>query len=188
MEWLPQSKLNNTYALALNAAHHKRYGAETLSDVAELSRKDPSAVTLCAEAEFSARNDGLPGMTKAYGMDIPAGNIRKMSSGVVYTQVAEGRACAFGEVYTTDGRIKAMGLHVLKDDKHFFPNYNAAPEMNAATMRKYPQIADILAPVTKALDNAVAQSLNAKVDVEGQDPREVAKDWMIEKGFIEDGD
>ncbi|WP_030679470.1 glycine betaine ABC transporter substrate-binding protein [Streptomyces rimosus] len=187
VEWLPQSKLNNTYALALNPEHHKQLGTETLSDVAELSHKNPGAVTLCAEAEFSARNDGLPGMAKAYGMDIPAGNIKKMTSGVVYTQAAEGRACTFGEVYTTDGRIKAMGLHVLKDDKHFFPNYNAAPEMNAATMKKYPQIADILAPITKALDNAVAQSLNAKVDVDGQDPHEVAKNWMIEKGFIEDG-
>ncbi|KOT93395.1 glycine betaine ABC transporter substrate-binding protein [Streptomyces rimosus] len=187
VEWLPQSKLNNTYALALNPGHHKQLGTETLSDVAELSRKNPSAVTLCAEAEFSARNDGLPGMAKAYGMQIPAGNIKKMTSGVVYTQAAEGRACTFGEVYTTDGRIKAMGLHVLKDDKHFFPNYNAAPEMNAATMKKYPQIADILAPITQALDNTVAQSLNAKVDVEGQDPHEVAKNWMIEKGFIKAG-
>ncbi|MFH8750314.1 glycine betaine ABC transporter substrate-binding protein [Streptomyces rimosus] len=187
VEWLPQSKLNNTYALALNPGHYKQLGTETLSDVAELSRKNPGAVTLCAEAEFSARNDGLPGMAKAYGMQIPAGNIKKMTSGVVYTQVAEGRACTFGEVYTTDGRIKAMGLHVLKDDKHFFPNYNAAPEMNAATMKKYPQIADILAPITQALDNTVAQSLNGKVDVEGQDPHEVAKDWMIEKGFIKAG-
>ncbi|KOT86241.1 glycine/betaine ABC transporter substrate-binding protein [Streptomyces sp. NRRL F-5755] len=187
VEWLPQSKLNNTYALALNPGHYKQLGTETLSDVAELSRKNPGAVTLCAEAEFSARNDGLPGMAKAYGMQIPAGNIKKMTSGVVYTQVAEGRACTFGEVYTTDGRIKAMGLHVLKDDKHFFPNYNAAPEMNAATMKKYPQIADILAPITAALDNTVAQSLNGKVDVEGQDPHEVAKNWMIEKGFIKAG-
>ncbi|KOG51453.1 glycine/betaine ABC transporter substrate-binding protein [Streptomyces griseoflavus] len=187
VEWLPQSKLNNTYALALNPGHYKQLGTETLSDVAELSRENPGAVTLCAEAEFSARNDGLPGMAKAYGMQIPAGNIKKMTSGVVYTQVAEGRACTFGEVYTTDGRIKAMGLHVLKDDKHFFPNYNAAPEMNAATMKKYPQIADILAPITAALDNTVAQLLNGKVDVEGQDPHEVAKDWMIEKGFIKDG-
>ncbi|CAM5414910.1 Glycine betaine ABC transporter substrate-binding protein OS=Streptomyces rimosus subsp. rimosus (strain ATCC / DSM 40260 / JCM 4667 / NRRL 2234) OX=1265868 GN=SRIM_015350 PE=4 SV=1 [Streptomyces rimosus subsp. rimosus] len=71
VEWLPQSKLNNTYALALNPGHHKQLGTETLSDVAELSRKNPSAVTLCAEAEFSARNDGLPGMAKAYGMQIP---------------------------------------------------------------------------------------------------------------------
>ncbi|WP_030025054.1 glycine betaine ABC transporter substrate-binding protein [Streptomyces monomycini] len=187
LEWLPQSKLNNTYALALNAEQYKRLGVETLSDVAALSRKDPSAVTLCAEAEFSARNDGLPGMAKAYGMRLPSGNIKKMTSGVVYTQVAEGRACTFGEVYTTDGRIKAMGLKTVKDDRHFFPNYNAAPEMNAATMKKYPQIAGILAPITAALDNAVAQSLNAKVDVEGRDPHEVAKEWMIEKGFIKDG-
>ncbi|UQA95182.1 glycine betaine ABC transporter substrate-binding protein [Streptomyces halobius] len=185
--WLPQSTLNNTYALALNPANAKKYGVKTLSDLAALLKKDPDAVTLCVENEFATRNDGLPGMAKAYGMSIPPGNIRKMSAGVIYTQTVKGTACTFGEVYTTDGRIKAMGLTVLADDKHFFPNYNAAPEMNAATMKKYPQIAGLLAPVTKALDNTVAQQLNRKVDVDGEDPHEVAKEWLIEKGFIREG-
>ncbi|MEU9122703.1 glycine betaine ABC transporter substrate-binding protein [Streptomyces sp. NPDC048506] len=185
--WLPQSALNNTYALALNAANEKKYPVRSLSGLAALLKKDPGAVTLCLENEFVTRNDGLPGMAKAYGMDIPAGNIRKMSAGVIYTQAARGDACTFGEVYTTDGRIKAMGLTVLADDRHFFPNYNAAPEMNAAAMRKHPQIAALLAPVTKALDNTVAQELNRKVDVDGEDPHEVAKQWLLREGFIKEG-
>ncbi|GAU67971.1 putative ABC transporter substrate-binding protein [Streptomyces sp. NBRC 110611] len=185
--WLPPSALNNTYALALNAANEKKYRVRTLSDLAALLRRDPGAVTLCLENEFVTRNDGLPGMARAYGMTIPAGNIRKMSAGVVYTQVVRGTACTFGEVYTTDGRIQAMGLTVLADDRRFFPNYNAAPEMNAATMRKYPQIAALLAPVTKALDNTVARELNRKVDVDGEDPHEVAKDWLLREGFIKEG-
>ncbi|UNO41795.1 glycine betaine ABC transporter substrate-binding protein [Streptomyces sp. MST-110588] len=187
LDWLPQSTLNNTYALALNPADQKKLGVKTLSDVAALSRKDPDAVTLCVENEFSTRNDGLPGMAKAYGMKIRSTNIRKMTGGVVYTELSRGGTCTFGEVFTTDGRIRAMGLHVLKDDRHFFPNYNAAPEMHAATMKKYPQIADVLAPITRALDNTVAQSLNAKVDVDGQDPHEVAKNWLVERGFIKEG-
>ncbi|MFJ5679903.1 glycine betaine ABC transporter substrate-binding protein [Streptomyces sp. NPDC093097] len=187
IEWLPKSRLNNTYALALNAANERKYGVRTLSDVAALLQRKPGAVTLCVENEFATRNDGLPGMAKAYGMDIPSGNVRRMTGGVVYTEVAKGTSCTFGEVFTTDGRIKAMGLSVLKDDRRFFPNYNAAPEINAAALRRHPQIADVLAPVTAALDNAVAQKLNAEVDVEGRDPHDVAREWLIREGFIKEG-
>ncbi|QHC20849.1 glycine betaine ABC transporter substrate-binding protein [Streptomyces sp. GS7] len=185
--WLPQSRLNNTYALALNAANNRKYRVRTLSDVAALLKRDPGAVTLCVENEFATRNDGLPGMARAYGMDIPSGNIRKMTGGVVYTEASQGKSCTFGEVFTTDGRIRVMGLTVLDDDRHFFPNYNAAPEINARALAKYPQIAGVLAPVTAALDNTVAQSLNRKVDVEGRDPHDVAKKWLVDEGFIKVG-
>ncbi|WP_372464069.1 glycine betaine ABC transporter substrate-binding protein [Streptomyces pinistramenti] len=185
--WLPPSKLNNTYALALNTAQQKKLGLHTLSDVARLSRKDPGALSMCVENEFAARNDGYPGMARAYGMKIPAASIRKMTGGVVYTETAEGGTCKLGEVFTTDGRIKAMNLHVLADDKHFFPNYNAAPEINAESLKKHPEIAEVLAPITKALDNSVAQRLNRQVDVDGQDPHKVALDWLVEAGFVKEG-
>lgn len=184
--WLPASTLNNTYALALNTANWKKLGVHNLSQVAALSHKNPGAVTMCVENEFATRNDGLPGMARAYGMNVPSANIRKMTGGVVYTETQKG-TCAFGEVFTTDGRIKAMHLHVLADDKHFFPNYNVAPEINAAALKKYPAMAEVLAPVTKALNNTVAQELNRKVDVDGQDPHEVAKNWLIREGFIKEG-
>ncbi|WP_437344942.1 glycine betaine ABC transporter substrate-binding protein [Streptomyces tubercidicus] len=184
--WLPASTLNNTYALALNTANYKKLGVRNLSDVAALSHKNPAAVTMCVENEFATRNDGLPGMARAYGMNVPSANIRKMTGGVVYTETEKG-TCALGEVFTTDGRIKAMHLHVLADDKHFFPNYNVAPEINAKALKKYPAIAKVLAPVTKALNNTVAQELNRKVDVDGEDPHEVAKEWLLREGFIKKG-
>ncbi|KOG86363.1 glycine/betaine ABC transporter substrate-binding protein, partial [Streptomyces varsoviensis] len=185
--WLPPATLNNTYALALNQANAKKYGTKTLSDVAALAKKNRSAVTLCVESEFAARNDGLPGMQKKYGMRLPASNIQKMDGGIVYTQVSKGGSCTYGEVFTTDGRIKAMNLEVMRDDQHFFPNYNAAPEINSKAIKKWPAIREVLGPITKKLTNDVARTLNGKVDVEGQDPHEVAKDWLIEEGFIKGG-
>ncbi|MFE7465295.1 glycine betaine ABC transporter substrate-binding protein [Streptomyces sp. NPDC057499] len=182
--WLPQSTLNNTYALAISRRNNAKYHLRTLSDVAALSKKDPSAVTLCVENEFASRDDGLPGMQKAYGMSLPASSIKKMDAGIVYTQVSKSGSCLLGEVFTTDGRIRAMDLEVLVDDKHFFPNYNAAPVIHTKTFDRYPQIAALLDPVSRKLTTEVAQSLNAKVDVDGQDPHEVAKDWLIREGFI----
>ncbi|MFR0352874.1 glycine betaine ABC transporter substrate-binding protein [Streptomyces sediminimaris] len=184
--WLPASALDNTYALAMNRAEHEKYGTGTLSGVAALAEKDPGAVTLCVEGEFANRADGLPGMEKAYGMSIPARNITQMDTGIIYTQVAKGK-CTYGEVFTTDGRIKSMHLVVMEDDRGFFPHYNAAPMINTKTLEKWPAIAEVLGPVTAKLDNQVAQTLNAKVDVDGQDPHQVALDWMEREGLVKPG-
>jgi osmoprotectant transport system substrate-binding protein len=185
--WLPQSTLDNTYALAISKKNNAKYRLKTLSDVAALSKKDPGAVTICVENEFASRDDGLPGMAKAYGMTVPASDIQKMDAGIIYTQVSESDSCLLGEVYTTDGRIRAMDLDVLEDDKHFFPNYNAAPIVHAATFEKYPEIAGLLDPLSKKLTTEVAQVLNARVDVDGEDPHEVAKEWLVAEGFIREG-
>ena len=184
--WLAPSALNNTYALAMNQANYEKYRTRTLSEVAALAKSDPGAVTLCVEGEFANRADGLPGMEKAYGMNIPAANVTQMDTGIIYTQTAKG-ACTYGEVFTTDGRIKSMNLVVMKDDKKFFPNYNAAPTVNTDTLKKWPAIAEVLDPVTAKLDNTVAQDLNAKVDVDGEDPHQVALDWMVDEGFVKKG-
>ncbi|MFF8098937.1 glycine betaine ABC transporter substrate-binding protein [Streptomyces sp. NPDC016640] len=184
--WLEPSDLNNTYALAMNQASFERYRTRTLSDVAALATSDPGAVTLCVEGEFANRADGLPGMEKAYGMNLPARNVTQMDTGIIYTQTAKG-ACTYGEVFTTDGRIRSMNLVVMEDDGKFFPHYTAAPTVNTGTFEKWPAIAEVLDPVTARLDNDVAQTLNAKVDVDGEDPHQVALDWMVAEGFVKEG-
>ncbi|MFJ4818643.1 glycine betaine ABC transporter substrate-binding protein [Streptomyces sp. NPDC088801] len=184
--WLPPSKLDNTYALAMNQENAKKYGTKTMSDVAKLAKSDPGAVKLCVEVEFANRADGLPGMQKAYGMNVPARNITQMDTGIIYTQTQQGN-CTYGEVFTTDGRIKSMNLAVMDDDRKFFPNYNAAPMINAKSLKEWPAIAEVLNPVTARLNNSVAQTLNAKVDVDGEDPHQVALDWMVEEGFVREG-
>ncbi|MGW2866100.1 glycine betaine ABC transporter substrate-binding protein [Streptomyces sp. NPDC001205] len=185
--WLPQSTLNNTYSLGISQANNAKYRLRTMSDVAALAKKDPAAVTICVENEFASREDGLPGMEKAYGMSIPASNIQKMDAGIIYTQVSKSSSCLLGEVFTTDGRIKAMNLATLQDDRHFFPNYNAAPELHSKTYAKYPAIKGLLEPISAKLTTQVARELNAQVDVDGRDPHDVALDWLVREGFIKKG-
>ncbi|TXL88941.1 glycine betaine ABC transporter substrate-binding protein [Streptomyces sp. IB2014 016-6] len=187
VSWLSPSTLNNTYSLGISKQNNAKYKLKTMSDVAALSKKEPGAVTICVENEFASRDDGLPGMVKAYGMNIPASSVQKMDAGIIYTQVSKSNSCLVGEVFTTDGRIKSLDLDTVSDDKRFFPNYNAAPVIHSSTYEKYPEIADLLDPLSKRLNTGIAQELNAKVDVDGQDPHEVAKDWLIEEGFIKEG-
>jgi osmoprotectant transport system substrate-binding protein len=184
IKWLAPASFNNTYAMAILQTSADSLGVKTLSDVAALAAKSPDKVTFCVESEFSSRPDGLPGMLKAYGINVPSDNIKTVDTGVIYTEVAKGSSCTFGEVFATDGRIAALKLAVMQDDKNFFPNYNAALTMRVDTFTKYPQLADLFAPVAALLDNKTMQGLNGQVDVDGKDPADVAKAWLASVGFV----
>jgi len=181
VKWLEPAPLNNTYAFAVRSAQAKKLGVKTLSDVAKLPKNEQ---TFCIESEFSTRDDGWPGLAKAYGIDVPASNVKLLDTGVIYTATQKGSDCNFGEVFQTDGRIKALDLTVMKDDKQFFPVYQGAFTMQSAVFDKYPKIADVMAKLSPLLTTEQMQELNAKVDVDGDDPADVAKQFLQDKGLI----
>lgn len=179
--WLDPAPLNNTYAFAIRADKAKELGVTTLSDVAKLPANEQ---TFCIESEFSTRDDGWPGLKAAYGLNVPDSNVALLDTGVIYTATQKGDDCNFGEVFQTDGRIPALGLVVMEDDKEFFPVYQGAFTLKQATLDKYPAIADVIAKISPLLTTEEMQKLNAKVDVDGDDPEDVATDWLKEQGLI----
>ena len=181
--WLPPAELDNTYTFSVRQDRAEKLGVETLADIKDLPTEDQS---FCVSAEFAARNDGFLPMLEAYGIERPTGSrLRQMDIGAVFAAVADG-SCTFGEAYSTDGRIAALDLTTLQDPLSFFPKYNAAPIVREEVLAQHPEIADLLAPVTARLDNATAARLNARVDVDGEEPTQVAWDWLREEGLITD--
>ncbi|SDS72528.1 glycine betaine ABC transporter substrate-binding protein [Microlunatus soli] len=182
--WLPPSPMNNTYGFAAPKAKAEKLGVTSLSDLKKIPVKER---TFCIESEFASRNDGFQPMLKAYGLkygsDVPKSNVKTFDTGAIYSATAQGE-CNFGEVFTTDGRIKALNLKVMTDDKRFFPNYNVCSVWRQEILQKYPQIKDIIEPVAAKLDDETLTDLNGKVDVEGQTPATVAEDWLRKEGFI----
>lgn len=181
VKWLDPAPLNNTYAFAIRSAQAKKLGVKTLSDVAALPKSEQ---TFCIESEFSTRDDGWPGLKKAYGIDVPDSNVKLLDTGVIYTATQKGTDCNFGEVFQTDGRIKALDLTVMKDDKQFFPVYQGAFTLQNDVFKKYPKIADVMAKLSPLLTTEQMQELNAKVDVDGDEPANVAKQFLKDKGLI----
>lgn len=179
--WLPPAGFNNTYAFAVRSEAARTLGATTLSDLAGLP---PAQATFCVESEFANREDGLPGLLKAYGITVPASNTKLLDTGVIYTETDKGKTCNYGEVFTTDGRIKALDLTVLEDDKKFFPVYQGALTLKQQTLDDNPDIPTILAPLADKLTTEVMQTLNAKVDVDGEDPTDVAQEWLEQEGLL----
>jgi osmoprotectant transport system substrate-binding protein len=184
IEWLPPAPANNTYALAVRSEAADDLGVTKLSDLKQLVKEQPDEATLCAASEFLSRDDGLPGVEKAYGFKFPEGNISELAVGPIYAATDKGDKCNFGEVFATDGRISALDLQVLEDDKNFFPIYNPSLNVNKKLMDEYPQIKKIFAPISKKLTTEELSKLNAKVDVQGQLEDQVAEEWLKENGLI----
>jgi len=88
---------------------------------------------------------------------------------------------AFG----TDGQLSGLGLVLLKDDRGFYPVYQAAPVIRIDTLGKYPKVAPTLNKLASFLTDSVMAGLNWKVD--GPEKKEyaaVAKAFLIEKKLL----
>ncbi|MEK9737219.1 MAG: glycine betaine ABC transporter substrate-binding protein [Candidatus Nanopelagicales bacterium] len=181
--WIGRSPFNNTYGFASSpAATEANGGPFTLQTMMEYVRDNPDAV-VCMESEFPDRPDGLILTEEATGISLPDGQAKILYTGVIYTENPNNN-CTFGEVFTTDGRIPALGLALVED-----PGVNIVYNVSA-TIRKekfdeapesFQGIVDaILAP----LSNEKMAQLNAEVSADGQEPSVVAKNYLVEQGII----
>ena len=191
LTWGDSAPLNNTYAIAVRSeAVEELGGISTIAEIAELPVEER---TFCVEAEFNSRPDGMNPLLAHYGMErgspdgVPDDNISIFDTGAVYTATDNGD-CNFGEVFATDGRIDALDLTVLEDDLGFFPAYNAAPVFYTETLDAHPGLEDVFGAIAPTLTDEALRAMNLRVDVEGEEPADVAFDFMVEQGFISEPD
>jgi len=182
--WLDPAPLNNAYAIATAQGRGDELAVKSLSDLARLVKERPDQATVCAASEFLTRDDGFPGLERAYGFSIPKAQIAEVELGVIYTRVPQGEPCKFGEVFVTDGRIKANKLVILEDDKKYFIDYNAAMTVRQQVLAANPKLADVINPISAKLTVDVVRELNERVDVNGEEPDVVAKEFLQKNGFI----
>ena len=184
--WLTPSKFSNTYALGLPKAVAEAYPQiNSISDLNQVLRDEPDRNHLVAlDTEFANRPDGLVGLRELYELPLDRRNIRQMDGGLVYTAMRNNQVFA-GLVYTTDGRLSAFDLKLLEDDKHYFPDYTAAPVLRQAVLDAHPRLATLLKPLAEQLDDETMRQLNAKVDVEHQSPTVVAAAFLREHPLSE---
>src|SRR6202040_249418 len=88
--------------------------------------------------EFEERPDGLRGLEAAYGLRF-AGAPRVMDLGLLY-RALQAHQVDMVAGNSTDGPIRALGLVVLEDDRHYFPPYEAVPLMRDDSLRRHPGV------------------------------------------------
>ena len=88
------------------------------------------------------------------------------------------------EVYTTDGRLEDTELVILEDDKHFFPSYYAGTVITNEELAAHPELAKALDALTGKITTEDMIHMNYLVDMKGEEPSEVAHDFLVSKGII----
>jgi osmoprotectant transport system substrate-binding protein len=178
IKWLKPLGFNNTYTLAVTNEIFETYRIETFSDLAAISEN----LVFGAEHEFFDRQDGFDGLVKTYGMKFK-GEPKKMNVSLKYPAMGSGDIDVT-DAFATDGQIKQYNLKVLKDDKNFFPPYYAAPIIRKEVLEKYPELEQILNSLEGLIDDETMMEMNYKIDVDNQDIKKVAEDFLREKGLI----
>jgi len=182
--WTNLSEVNNAYTLMMREDHANELGIQSISDLATYMNENPQELSIATNAEFSNRADGLPGVEEAYGFEFAADNVHNMETGLTYNALRNEEVdVAVG--FATDGRIDAFGLMNLEDDQSFFPSYNASAVMTTDILEQYPEIEEILAPLSDALNSEEIRNLNYQVDIENRSVDEVAREFLTENNLIE---
>jgi glycine betaine/choline ABC-type transport system substrate-binding protein len=175
--WLEPVRINNAYALAVRQDAARERGWSTISDLARAAPGLRAGFT----PEFSERPDGYPGLEVAYGLKF--GRVYDLEAALMYRALSE-REVDVISAYATDGRIEALRLVLLADDRHFFPPYFAVPVVRAEMLARHPEIRTVIAPLSGVLDDGVMRALNWSVDGEKQNPRAVATEFLQAKGLL----
>ncbi len=141
------------------------------------------AIRIATPAEWTERADGLPNFQEHYGFEWPKSDLIIVELGLAYQAVGMGQAEA-GIGDATEGRIAQFELVVLEDDKLFFPAYNPAPVIRKEILDTYPELAGIFKELSSELDLEALTLMNKLVAVDGEQPEDVAWDFLTEKGLI----
>lgn len=181
--WLQRAPLNDTYSIMVRQSWANQHHVHTISQWAAYIKAHPGAVKFGSDQEFAVRPDGLPGVEKMYGFNLPSSQVDLMNSGLVYQALKDKKVTA-AMGFTTNGAIKAYHLVNLQDNKGFFPVYNAAPVVRQQILKDYPKIKTILAKLAPKLTTNTMISLTNQVDLQHKSARAVAKTWLKKEGLL----
>lgn len=165
---------NNTYALVLDRDEAERLQINKISDL-----QNHPELTVGLSYEFMKRQDGWEALASSYRLPHAAVGLEH---GLAYQAILRNQI-DITDAYSTDGEVRKYDLVVLKDDKHFFPDYQAVSFYRASLPEK------AKATITKlagSISEGEMQSLNSLALFEKKSHFEIARDFLVDKKLIAD--
>lgn len=147
---------NNTYALAMRSEKARELGLKRISDIANLTNSEQSALRIALSPEFKTRVDGWPSLVQTYDLKIKPEKV--LEHGLAYAALVRGDIDIV-DAYSTDAAITKNDLTLLEDDKQAFPRYDAVLLMRTDFDEKpLENLSGKLNEVTMAKLNGLAES------------------------------
>ena len=177
LSWIGLYGFNNTYGLVIRKDLAEQYNIKTYSDLAKYSRD----FTFGAEYDFYEREDGFDALCKEYGMKFKKSV--DLDIGLKYDAI-NSKEIDIMNVFTTDGQLSNSNVVLLDDDKEFYQTYYCGTIVRNNTLKKYPELKDVLMKMNNILTEGEMAELNYKVETEKEDEVKVAKDFLKDKGLL----
>ena len=177
VEALPPLGFNNTFAMVVRGEDAEKLHLQNISDIGQYAPKWRAGFGY----EFMERPDGYRGMAAAYGLKF-SGEPRILDLGLLYRALADHQVDLVAG-NSTDGVIAALGMVVLRDDRHYFPPYEAVPLVRRATLGKHPEVGAALGALAGKISEEEMRRMNYAVDGEHRDPGEVVRAFRNAKGL-----
>lgn len=163
---------NNTFTILVRGREARRRHLRTIDDLRPLAPD----WTPGFGHEFLQRQDGYAGLVETYGLQF-GGAPRGMELSLIYRALADGQVDVIaGDA--TSALIESLDLAPLEDTRHYFPPYDAIPVVRTATLLAEPAVGRALARLAGRVSDADMRRMNAAVDLEGRDVRDVARDFL----------
>lgn len=177
--WSKPLGFNNTYALAVRGDDPKLSSFNKISDVVDITNQ----FKIAAPYEFMEREDGFKNFSSTYGLKFKPLNIKSVEAGLMYNAIMN-QEVDFIVAYSTDGRIKAHQLKLLKDDLFFFPPYDASYLTTKEAVEEFPEILQAFKLLEGSITEKEMTNLNYEVDQRKRDSGVVAREFLESRGLI----
>ncbi len=179
MQMLKPAPFENNYGIVMLSKTANEMGIENLDDLAAKSDQ----LVFSSYSEFQNRSDGYDNMKQNYPQ-LDFEEIKIVNDlGIRYKALADDEADV-GIGFTTDGQLASPELKVIEDTKDIWPKYYPAPVITQEFLDKNPDAEKILNEVSASLDADKMRELNGAVDLEQEDPEDVAQGHLEDAGII----
>ena len=180
MTWVGLYGFNNTFTIAVRGDVAEQYGLENTSDLAAVAGE----LTFGGNPDYIERADGFGALCETYGLEF--GNVVDIDIGLKYQALAGGDIDVTN-AFTTDAQLANpdTDLVTLADDKHLQVNYFCSTVVRRDALEKFSGLEDVLMQMDGLLTDQEMAALNYQVEVEGLDERDVAREFLTEKGLLE---
>lgn len=177
MSWIGQYGFNNTYALIIREEAAKKYNLTKTSQLADVSDE----LVFGGNSDYIERKDGFHLLCDTYGLKFK--DVKDIDIGLKYEALKKGDI-EVSNGFTTDAQLSNDNVRVLEDDKHLQVNYFCSNVVRNDTLKSHPRLEEAIMKLDNSITDKEMASLNYKVEVEGKEDVQVAKDYLTEKGII----
>jgi glycine betaine/choline ABC-type transport system substrate-binding protein len=176
---LEQAPMEDKNALTVTQATADKYSLTTISDLAKVSDK----LIMGGPPECKERATCFKGLQDAYGLQNLT--FKSISQGGLKYSALQNGDIQVALSFTTDGPIAKQNLVVLEDDKGVFPPDHAVPVVREQFLSSAgSEFEQAVNKLSAAITTEEITKLNAKVDLDKEEPADVAGQWLQEKGLV----